>query len=71
MKTINLKNTQIIEATLTDKGISVAYSILDDNDNEIFTKRATIVDFTELQQGKIDGIFSLIISKIKKLEQLT
>ena len=71
MKTINLKNTQIIEATLTDKGISVAYSILDDNNNEVFTKRATIVDFTKLQQDKIDDIFSLIISKIKKLEQLT
>ena len=70
MKQINLKDIKIHEITFADYTISVVYSLLDDTGKEFDRKRTTISDLTNLQKEKLDKIQSLILTKLKKIENL-
>ena len=72
MKQITINDIQLKEVNIVavgnDYSVQAVYSLLDNNGNELQTKRATQNDFTATQKTKIGDILNVVKNYFKNLE---
>lgn len=72
MKTINLVDVKIRDITLTENAqgytLSIAYTLVDENGNNIITKNHVETNFTVNQKDVLESIFTMVKTKLKTLE---